>query len=673
MKKLILFSTLIMLGVATVSAQSAKRFATFEHFTQASCGPCADQNPAFQSFFSQNTSNAHHIAYHTSWPGTDPMYNENPADVDSRVDYYGVSGVPTIIVSGLEQTNPNSVDGATLEGVAIAGSPIQVLVENSIDGMSGSASITINAINDLPEGNYSLQTVVVEQMIEYSSPPGSNGERDFPNVMRQMLPNVSGTTVNSMEAGASASYDFDYMMEDVWNADEIYVLAFLQNEDTKEIVNSGSSMDWKVNYVSLGEATTQVSGSQNIMFDGNVSVNLPDAQFLQIEVISDAPADWISSINYFGTDLGLNAATLEFVNGDITGLGLNIITSETVSFATYTLKISDANDPSLSTQQTYYVNNGITDLVLGNTSEWNDLYGAGLTYGGNSKFGSLGKGSFLYAKKANILEGLNNIYYNVAWTFPPFTDDVVAELTSFLDNGGNLLIAGQDIGWATFDPSSTYSTANTQAFYSDYLQAEYIGDGDGENATLSPVITDDTYGFGLIESSAVVDMYDGNMWPDQITPNSATATPIFTYNDDASNVAGIKSDNGTFKVVYLGIGIEMIGDEAVRNEFMKLTHDWFYDGLIDGIDYTTALQQIMQQNYPNPANQTTRIAFDNLNENATFTLTDLNGKVVLTQAIEAGNNGLNLNTQNISAGTYLYQLTNEKGTAVATKKMTIVH
>ena len=510
-------------------------------------------------------------------------------------------------------------------------------------------------------------------MIEYSSPPGSNGERDFPNVMRKMLPSASGTSVSAMEAGATMTYDFDYAMDAVWNADEIYVIAFLQNEDTREIVNSGSSIDWKVSYVSLGEATTQVSGSQNISFDGNVSVNLPDAQFLQIEVTSNAPADWASSLSYLGTDLGLNTASLEFANGDVSGLGLNVVTSETVSFATYKLRISDANDPSLYTEQTYYVNNGITDLVLSNTDEWNDLYSAGLTHAGNEKFATLSKGSFVYARTANILEGLRNIYYNVAWTFPPFTDDVVAELASFMDNGGNLLIAGQDIGWATFDPNSSYFTPATQAFYNDYMQAEYINDGSGSNATLSPVITDDVYGFGFIESSAVIDVYDGNMWPDQITPNSPTATPIFTYNDNQSNIAGIKSDNGTYKVVYLGIGIEMIEEEAVRNEFMKLTHDWFYAGVIDGIDYTAALQQIMQQNYPNPANQTTRITFDNLTENATFTLTDLNGKVVLTQAVEAGDNNLVLNTQNIAAGTYLYQLANEKGTAFATKKMTIVH
>ena len=601
MKKLILFSTLMMLGVATLSAQSAKRFATFEHFTQASCPPCADQNPIFQEFFNQNTNNAHHVAYHTSWPGTDPMYNENPTDVDNRVDYYDVQGVPTIVVSGLEQTNPVSVDGGTLDGIAISGSPIQVLVENNIDGTTGSASITINAINDLPAGNYSLQTVVVEQMIEYSSPPGSNGERDFPNVMRQMLPDYAGTSVGAMEAGETMTYDFDYTMNAAWNVDEIYVIAFLQNEDTKEIVNSGSSIDWKVSYVSLSQSATQVSGSQNISFDGNVNVNLPNAQFLQIEVTSNAPADWTSSINYFGTDLGLNTASLEFANGDVTGLGLNVMTGETVSFATYKLRISDATNPDLYTEQTYYVNNGITDLILSNTDEWNDLYSAGLTHAGNQKFATLSKGSFVYARTANILEGLRNVYYNVAWTFPPFTDDVVAELSSFMDNGGNLLIAGQDIGWATFDPNSPYFTPTTQAFYNNYMQADYINDGSASNATLSPVITDDTYGFGFIESSAVIDVYDGNMYPEQITPNSPTATPIFTYNDNQSNIAGIKSDNGTYKVVYLGIGIEMIEDEMVRNEFMRLTHDWFYAGVIDGIDYTAALQQIMQQNYPNPA------------------------------------------------------------------------
>ncbi|MBK8472505.1 MAG: hypothetical protein IPL33_10250 [Sphingobacteriales bacterium] len=47
MKKNLLLGALLLLNIALLNAQ-VPRFVLFEHFTQASCGPCADQNPAFQ-------------------------------------------------------------------------------------------------------------------------------------------------------------------------------------------------------------------------------------------------------------------------------------------------------------------------------------------------------------------------------------------------------------------------------------------------------------------------------------------------------------------------------------------------------------------------------------------------------------------------------------------------
>ena len=52
--KITLFVGLI-LSMTLIFGQSAKRYTLFEHFTQASCGPCAAQNPAFAAFFAINT------------------------------------------------------------------------------------------------------------------------------------------------------------------------------------------------------------------------------------------------------------------------------------------------------------------------------------------------------------------------------------------------------------------------------------------------------------------------------------------------------------------------------------------------------------------------------------------------------------------------------------------
>ena len=56
----------------TTNAQTT-RLVLAEEFTQASCPPCASQNPAFNNILNTNGTKVVAIKYQTSWPGVDPM------------------------------------------------------------------------------------------------------------------------------------------------------------------------------------------------------------------------------------------------------------------------------------------------------------------------------------------------------------------------------------------------------------------------------------------------------------------------------------------------------------------------------------------------------------------------------------------------------------------------
>ena len=56
--------------------------------------PVPSQNPGFNALLQENTDIATSIKYQVWWPGYDPMYEHNTSDVDTRVDYYGITGVP---------------------------------------------------------------------------------------------------------------------------------------------------------------------------------------------------------------------------------------------------------------------------------------------------------------------------------------------------------------------------------------------------------------------------------------------------------------------------------------------------------------------------------------------------------------------------------------------------
>ena len=83
MKKLYTLALTMFVGVA-VNAQS-QRLTLLEEFTQASCGPCASQNPALNTLLSGNESKAVSIKYQTNWPGVDPMNTQTQTWVAPRV------------------------------------------------------------------------------------------------------------------------------------------------------------------------------------------------------------------------------------------------------------------------------------------------------------------------------------------------------------------------------------------------------------------------------------------------------------------------------------------------------------------------------------------------------------------------------------------------------------
>jgi hypothetical protein len=222
-------------------------------------------------------------------------------------------------------------------------------------------------------------------------------------------------------------------------------------------------------------------------------------------------------------------------------------------------------------------------------------------------FGEIGTTTFAYvnsglaerAQSENSLVDVKNLYYNVGWYFPAFTDELVTQLMSFMDQGGNLFISGQDIGWDVWtEPSgSGHATALSQEFYNDYMMANYIDDGGTANKPLTANTNDGV--FGTLGSININYYYGATyFYPDQIEVNSV-GTPIFYYNNDDARTAGVRGDNGTFKVVYIAPGIEMLGTTVNKNTIIKTAYNWFYG--ITGTNDVIANTSHVGQSFPNPA------------------------------------------------------------------------
>lgn len=238
MKKLALLSLLITLTISTFS--QSQRLVMLEHFTQASCGPCAGANPTIHNILLNNTDIMTSINYHTSWPGYDPMYNHNPTDPTTRVNYYSINSVPHSVIDG--NVFSGYYTGWTgnmtmVNNRAAVPSPFNLTINQHLSATNDTLFVTMLVECTMPvSGPITAFMGVIEKWIHYNTAPGSNGEKDFYNVLKKMLPTKSGISLPTpMNPGDYAIIESYWVLANVYNLDQLSVVSFIQNPNSKEI------------------------------------------------------------------------------------------------------------------------------------------------------------------------------------------------------------------------------------------------------------------------------------------------------------------------------------------------------------------------------------------------------------------------------------------------------
>ncbi|HPO56856.1 MAG TPA: T9SS type A sorting domain-containing protein [Ignavibacteriaceae bacterium] len=304
-----------------------KRNLLLEEFTSSTCSPCASNNPAIDAFVSARFDSMTAIKYHMNWPspGNDPMYHYNPAQNTERRNYYSVQGVPDVIMDGTVSpsypySSPASLPDAYYPRTATP-SPISMNVVNTRIGPDSIRTlVSYQILSPLPLGNYFLRVMAVERHIKYSSAPGSNGERDFYDVFRRGFPSMQGTPIPA----SVGSYQFTITFpvdKAVWVDSMIYTAAFIQNDLTKEVMNSAKSRNYAEALTLVKSESTPVMKkalNSDILHQENnsvlinpESVNLSGVFFYNLFEGSVPPPGWTLK----NPDGGITFRSVNGVNG----------------------------------------------------------------------------------------------------------------------------------------------------------------------------------------------------------------------------------------------------------------------------------------------------------------------------------------------------------------------
>jgi len=332
MKRQLYLSLVFVIFTVFAMAQS-QRMVLLEHFTQASCGPCATYNPQINNLLLANPDEIIAIMYHTSWPGYDPMYNHNTVENGARTSYYNVSSVPNSVLDGnVYNGHPANWNITTVNNRAAVASPcdISIYQELSPDNQTFMAYVLIEATEDIPAG-MKFNLAVIEKHVGFASPPGSNGETDFYNVMKKLLPNQTGTTLPAISAGEYMIMEFSWVHQNVYDIDELAAVGFIQNNNTKEVLQSAKSTatPFSAPYNTDAEITAVSNISQNYCMghiEPKITIrNNGTAALTSLEIEYNINGEGPATYNWAGNLGFLESETISLEPTDFTVMETNML------------------------------------------------------------------------------------------------------------------------------------------------------------------------------------------------------------------------------------------------------------------------------------------------------------------------------------------------------------
>jgi hypothetical protein len=638
MKKITIFVSALAL-TGSMFGQS-QRTILAEEFTQASCPPCAAQNPAFNTLLQANPTKLAAIKYQTVWPGVDPMNAENQVDVADRVTYYGINGVPDAPMDGHDLPGnttlgsyytgaPHNWTQARIDSAYAVPSPYTLTISHTFS--SDYSTITISGLitcTQATTGTLKLRLGIIEKVITFATAPGTNGETVFYNVMKKLVPNSTGTTVTAMAVGATQPYTFTVPVPNwIYDLNQVNVIGWIQNDGTKDVLQAGNDSPLTLPVSTLDAGVSTITGLNAIQCVTSVTPSVTVKNYSATTMTS-------CTINY-AYDGGA-VTTMPWTGSLATGA------TQTVALPTMTVAVGSHTLTAYTTHP-----NAGNDYYLINDSQ-------------TKTFNIIGSSAL-----APVSEGFTSA------TFPP---------TNWVIDNPDGSYTWEHV--TTFGGYSTTSQCMAMNFYSSpagSVDDIYIKALDLTTTMTHGVLTFDVAHAQYASESDVLEVQVstdcGTTWTTPYNKGGAVlATAPVTTSSFVPTVLQWRTD-GVDMTPYLhqtNVLVRFRAVSAYGNNLFVDNINLFTSNSALGIDNVVE-NGVALNVFPNPFSDNTTVAI-NLTQTSPVTVTMYNvlGESVYTNSLgqmSAGKHSLNLDSQKLSAGVYYITVTVADGTI--TKKVVI--
>ena len=621
------------------------------------------------------------LAYHGP-AGQDPYSNFTGNNI---IGLLGFTGYPTATVDRASSLGDYNTWTSKVNSRVNVPATVSIDIQKTFNQITGQldATVMITPLQNLT-GQYYYNIVLTEDSLIYNQVNNgacvSGGTNWIHNwVVRAMINGASGESLNTSSpwnTGDMISKNVSYSVPSQYNYDKCHLIVFVYKQNSPMYLAEVQQAE-KWTLIAPDYVAYSSTNSPDVISDNNTPATFDVvvknrgllADTYNVGVDFTGPSGWIGQ---FTTANG----TFNF--GDIDSVHVDVDDSAIVSISVNPNGIDGSgiskfhfvSKNSPGTQGSAILRNvtttGVYALVIDGT---NHQY---VSYLDSSLQDIFSESYGIVSKSALDEPGLDlSHFYLMTWSqgtsLPAFTQNEVNALQSFLDNGGNLFINGQDIGSDIFE--STGQSQFAQDFYHNYLHAEYKLNS--SNLFLMNGVHGDVIGDGLQIIPGFI--YEKSL--DVISRYDSFADSIMLYFN-GPNVSAIRADNGTSRVVYLGFGIEQIDDRAKRDTLLSRSLNWLTENVVVSTKSEVGIPNVfaLEQNYPNPFNPTTSISYTiPKTELTTLKIYDVLGNQVATLVNgvnSAGAHNVQFDASKLSSGIYFYKL--QSGSFVQTKKMMLL-
>ncbi|MGB5289332.1 MAG: Omp28-related outer membrane protein, partial [Ignavibacteriaceae bacterium] len=383
----------------------------------------------------------------------------------------------------------------------------------------------------------------------------------------------------------------------------------------------------------------------------------------------EGPAGWtgeFTTVN--GTFQFGEIDSVQVSVGDSTEISVTVNPNSFNGSGVITVECASKNDPGTVVQINFNLvtNTGVHLLVV-------DATGEGYSSRVTDALDAFYEGIYgVVSRSAFQAAGLDLSYFTmISWSagtsLPAFYPEEVNYLESYLDQGGNLLINGQNIGSDIFEAGGQSQFA--QSFFNNYLHANYVADSGPSyfftGYTGDPITDGISFSINAVYTRS----------PDEISPFDANTSPIIKYGSGPA-INSVKADDGNYKVVFFGIGLEQIDAVNIIDSLVARSVRWLTEGIVldNPIEESVPVSFTLEQNYPNPFNPATTITYSIPKESqVSLKIYDVMGREiveVVNSKQSPGSYNVEFDAASLASGTYFYKLT--AGEFVSVKKMVLL-